>query len=133
MPEVNFRVDMCLAQGIQKVGDQWERVSVLLGDAIDSPEVDAKPQGTVLFLDEQDRSSVRGVREGNEAHGYILVNKLMEGLKLLLGQRVDRTKWRGSAILQCDLQVVWPVVCKDTGFCLAKYIGKIVILLWDAI
>ena len=106
---------------------------ILLGDAVDSPEVDTKPQGTVLFLDEQDWSSMRGARGGNEAHGYVLVNKLMEGLKLLLGQRVDRTKQGGCAILQCDLQVIWPVVRKDAGLCLAKDIGEIMILLQDAV
>ncbi len=52
--EIDFGVDAGGAKAIKKVADEGDRIAVLLGDTIESAIVDAKPEGSVFLLREED-------------------------------------------------------------------------------
>ena len=60
MPEVNLGVDLGMAGGVQKVRDEREWIAILFSDFVKASEVNAQPEGAILLLYEEDRSSVRG-------------------------------------------------------------------------
>ena len=48
--EVELGVDLCTAQLVEEVGNEWNRVSILLSDPIEVSEVHTELQGAVLLL-----------------------------------------------------------------------------------
>ena len=51
MSEINFGEESGPARTIKEVRDTGERVTVLLHDFVEAPEVDTKPERAILFLD----------------------------------------------------------------------------------
>src|SRR5882724_4105382 len=48
--EVELGVDLCAAQLVEEVGDEWNRVPILSRNLVEVPEVHTESQGTVLLL-----------------------------------------------------------------------------------
>ena len=69
MSEVDLGVDLGTAWSIMEVGDTWKWVAVFLRDLVESSEVYAKAEGTILFADEEDWSSMSGGRGVDETIG----------------------------------------------------------------
>jgi hypothetical protein len=78
MPEIDFGVDLCVARGIQEVRDAWERVAIFLRDLVESSEVNAKTEGTILLADEEDWSSVSGGRGMDKTVSKVLIKESTE-------------------------------------------------------
>ena len=52
---------------IEEFGNEGKRVSILDRDFIEISVIDAQPQGTIGFLDKQNRRCSRGLRVADEA------------------------------------------------------------------
>ena len=50
VPEIYLGVDLCLAGGVQKVGDQGEWVAIFFGNFIEASKVNAELERTILFF-----------------------------------------------------------------------------------
>src|SRR5882724_2705389 len=48
--EVELGVDLCTAQLVKEVGDEWNLVPILSSNLVEVPEVHTELQGTVLLL-----------------------------------------------------------------------------------
>jgi hypothetical protein len=79
--EVDFGVNACSPGSIEKISHERDRITVLLRDTIETPEIHAKPETTVLLPGEQDRSSARGTRGADETCTEILVKEFPEGFE----------------------------------------------------
>src|SRR5271154_3576045 len=71
---------------------------------------------------------MRRVSRTDKPDAEMFVNKVAEGCKFGLGERVHGTYRRGSALFDVDLEVVRSVWCQRIGFRLAKNVSKIMIL-----
>jgi len=60
MLEVNLGVDLGMAGGVQKVGNEREWITILLSDFVKTSEVNTQLEGAILLLYKEDRSSMRG-------------------------------------------------------------------------
>ena len=57
MSKVDLGIDSSLARRVEKVGNEWKRIPILLRNFIESSIVDTKAKRTILFLDEEDGST----------------------------------------------------------------------------
>ena len=57
MSKVDLGIDSSLARRVEKVGNEWKWIPILLCNFIESLIVDAKVKRTILFLDEEDGST----------------------------------------------------------------------------
>ena len=105
MTEIEFRIDACLGWRIKEVGDEGKRISVLPGDFVEPPVVDAETKGAVLLFDEKDRSTARRIGGMDEAGSEVLLDVLSECVKFQLGKGVDGSEGRNSTVLKVDLEV----------------------------
>ena len=87
--EVDFHEDMHGVQVVEEVGNEWKRVTVLLGDLVEAMVVDCEAKGAVFFLDEEDRGTGRGLRGANEVVGKVFIYELTKGKLLDLREGVD--------------------------------------------
>src|SRR5882724_11256416 len=55
--EVELGVDLCAAQLVKEVGNEWNRVSILSSDLVEVSEVNTESQGAVLLLSKEDRGT----------------------------------------------------------------------------
>src|SRR5882724_560151 len=53
--EVELGVDLCAAQLVEEVGNEWNWVLILLSDLVEVSEVHTESQGAVLLLSKEDR------------------------------------------------------------------------------
>ena len=51
--EVELGIDLCTAQLVEVVGNEWNRVSILLSDLVEVLEVDTELQGAILLLSKE--------------------------------------------------------------------------------
>ena len=57
MLKVDLGIDSSLARCVEKVGNEWKRIPILLRNFVESSIVDAKAKRTILFLDKEDGST----------------------------------------------------------------------------
>ena len=57
--EVKLSVDLCAAQLVKEVGNEWNWVSILSSDLVEVSEVNTESQGAVLLLSKEDRGTTR--------------------------------------------------------------------------
>jgi hypothetical protein len=67
VPEVDLCIITRLSRSVKEIGDERKRVPVLFGDLVKGAVVATEAETSVLFLDEHDRSSVRGTGGTNVA------------------------------------------------------------------
>src|SRR5882724_524647 len=53
--EVKLCVDLCTAQLVEEVGDEWDQVLIIPCDLVEVLEVDTESQGTILLLGNEAR------------------------------------------------------------------------------
>ena len=129
--EVDLGINSRGSGTVQEIGDEGERITVLFGDAVESAEVHAEPQRTILFLDKEDRSTMRRCRLADKAMAEIFVQEFAECLEFGRRQGVDRT-WRGRlSFFQFNLQVVRPMRRKCASGNFAEHGGVFVVLRRD--
>jgi hypothetical protein len=92
MFKVDFSEDLGTVACVQEVRNERKWITVLPGDAIQSPEVHTESKFTRFLLDKENRSSVRGSRLSNKAVVEVLVKELSEGRQLNLRKGVDGTR-----------------------------------------
>ena len=51
-PEVDLGEDVRIAEAIEEVRNEWERVAIFFGDGIEATPIDAQSERSVLFLGE---------------------------------------------------------------------------------
>src|SRR5882724_787686 len=56
MLEVYLGIDACFSGAVQQVRDQGKRVMILLGDFVQTTEVNAETESAVFFLSKKDRA-----------------------------------------------------------------------------
>ena len=83
---------------------------VFLGDSVEASEVDAKSKRAIFLLDEKNQSPMGGVRGMDEPCSKVLINELMQSCKFLLGQGVNGAERQGSAFVQCNFEIIGPMV-----------------------
>ena len=103
MTEIYGCVETSLAHSEQEIGDEWEQVMVLLGDFVESPEINTEAKGAVLFTDEQNGSSMGGLRRPDETNPEMLVNEFPKCTKLRLGEGIHYANGRGSIFFKVNL------------------------------
>ena len=131
MLEVNLGINVRGSGTVQEIRDEGEWITVLFGNAIKSAEVHAESQRTILFLDKEDRSTVRRCQLANKAMAEIFVQEFAEFLEFGGRQGVDRT-WRGRlSFFQFNLQVVRPIRWKYASGNFAEHGGIFVVLRQD--
>ena len=75
MPEIYFGIDSGFLGRVEYIGDEGERIAILLGDPIEATEVVTKSKQTVLLADEEDRSTVWRSGWTDKANSQIFVNE----------------------------------------------------------
>jgi len=55
--QVKFGVDLGIAQLIEEVHNEGDRVLILLSDLVQVPEVDTESQGAIFFVVKEDRGT----------------------------------------------------------------------------
>ncbi|KIK14813.1 hypothetical protein PISMIDRAFT_642001, partial [Pisolithus microcarpus 441] len=75
MVEVNFGVNLCMAWGTKKVGDQWQQVVVLLSDLVKALEINTELEGAILLFYKKDRGTVSRGRLFDEPVAKVLINE----------------------------------------------------------
>lgn len=58
VPFITFAEDLGLASRVKKVGNVWQGMAVVLGDLVETSEVDKETKGTIHFMSEDDGGSV---------------------------------------------------------------------------
>ena len=58
MLKVNLGIYLCFSGAVQQVRDQGKRVTILLCDFVQTTEVNAESESTILFLSEKDWSAI---------------------------------------------------------------------------
>ena len=53
--EVELGIDLCAAQLVEEIGDEWNWVLILLHDIVEVSEVNTELQGTILLLGKENR------------------------------------------------------------------------------
>src|SRR5882724_9557919 len=53
--EVEFGVDLCTAQLVEEIGNEWNQVVILLSNLVEASEVHTESQGAILLLSKEDR------------------------------------------------------------------------------
>ena len=104
--EVERSIDMSLSGRLEKVGDEWKWIPILLRDFVKTTEIDAEVEGAVLFTDEENGGTVWRGGGSDKTTGQMFVNEFMEGLKFSLREQEDQTYRRFSSIFKVDLEVV---------------------------
>ena len=60
--EVELGVDLCTAQLVEEIGDEWDQVLILPCDLVEVSEVDTESQGTILLLGKDNRCTTWQLR-----------------------------------------------------------------------
>ena len=76
---------------------------VLLGDFVESLEIDTEAKGAILFMDEQNGSSMGGLRRPDKTNPEMLVDEFLKCTKLELGEGIHRANGRGSTFFKVNL------------------------------
>ena len=76
---------------------------ILFGHFIETTEVHAKAEITVLFPHEEHRGSVRRMARTYKSDAEMLVQELAQLAEFGLRQRIDRTRWRFGTFHEVDL------------------------------
>jgi hypothetical protein len=92
--KVDFSVDACSPGSVKKVRGKGNRIAVFLRDTVESSEIHAKSETTVLLTGEKNRSSTRGTGGADETSSEILIEEFPEGFELQRRDRVNGAKWR---------------------------------------
>ena len=129
MAKINLGIDSGTSRSVQEIGNERERIAILAGDAIETSEVHAKTEGTVLFANKEDRSAVGGRGGTNETGTEILVNELFECLHFGVGDGIDATWWDGCTRLQINGKIVGLVFRETISPFLGEDIRKFMIFL----
>ena len=87
--EIGFGEEPSLGEAIEGFRDEWERVAVLEGKFVESPVVDAQPEGAVLLLDKQDGSASGRGGVSNESLFEVLVDEGLECFQFGSRESVD--------------------------------------------
>ena len=131
VPEIYLGVDLCLAGGVQKVGDQGEWVAIFFGNFIEASKVNAELKRTILFFYEKDQSSMGGSGGADESSTEIFIYESLESGELDQRQRVECSQGQGSAFFKVDLQIIVMMWWEFRGFRLTEYIRIVTILQRD--
>ena len=57
MSKVDLGIDSSLMRCIEKVGNEWKWIPILLCNFVESSIINAKAKRTILFLDKEDGST----------------------------------------------------------------------------
>ena len=57
MSKVNLGIDLSLARHIEKVGNEWKQIPILLHNFVESSIVNTKVKRAILFHDKEDGST----------------------------------------------------------------------------
>src|ERR1700678_534820 len=128
MSEIQSCIDTSFTCCCQKIIDHRERVSILLADFVQSPEIDAKSERTIFLANEEDWCTVRGFRRSNESNVDVLVNEFSKGSQFRLRKGIHRTNRRRSSVFKVDFEVIKAMWSKSVGLAFAEYICVVVIL-----
>ena len=91
MVEINPSVNMCFGRCIQEVRDEQKWVMILLSDFVESAEVNAEVESSILFVDEKDRGSMSEARLVDEPIVEVFIYESVEGAKLSRKEGADGT------------------------------------------
>src|SRR6201999_4143677 len=83
--EVDLRKHLRSREAIEEFVDSREGIPILVCELVDTPIIDAEAKRTVLLLCKDDRSASGRLRGTNEPFGEVFVDKILDGLELLLG------------------------------------------------
>ena len=92
MVEINPGVNVCFGRCIQEVRDGQEWVMIFLSDFVESAEVNAEIESSILFVDEKDRGSMSGARLVDELIVEVFIYESVEGAKLSRKEGADGTQ-----------------------------------------
>jgi hypothetical protein len=105
MSEVNFGVELGFPGSVQKVGNQWEWITIFLGDLVKALVVDTQVYTAILLANKKDWSSVRRVGRTDKADVDMFFNEGTQGFKFGSGERVHLTWRRWSTILNVNFEI----------------------------
>ena len=103
--EVKLGVDCCAAQLVEEIGDEWDRVLILLCDLVEVAEVDTESQGTILLLHKEDRCTTWQLRGSDEPLAEHVIEEFMQETELCAREWVDVALRRQLVILKVNLMV----------------------------
>ena len=75
--QVKLGVDFCRAQLVNEVGDQWYRVSVLLGDLVKVPKIYTEPKGAIFLFSKKDWCAAWGARCTNKTFSEHIIQEFL--------------------------------------------------------
>ncbi len=129
--EIDFGVDAGGAKAIKKVADEGDRIAVLLGDTIESAIVEAKPEGSVFLLREEDGGAGGRVGGTDEAFSEHVIKVFTNGFELGFGHIVDRTMRGARSFLDFNVMVVGTMRGHGFGFRGGEDVGIVVVFFRD--
>lgn len=103
MLKIYFCIYFCFAGSIEEVRKEGQRVPVLLGDLVESAEVDAKSKRTILFQSEQNRGTMGRSRRGDKSVSKVFIKEFPKCFQLFWGQWVETSKWGFGVMLDVNL------------------------------
>ena len=104
--EVYGGINAGFSCGGQEVGNERERITVLLRDLIKTSEVNAEAESSVFLFDEKNGGTMQRSCRSNETGTEMFLDEFMEGLEFNLGQRIHWSDRRHGSFFQFYLQVV---------------------------
>ena len=87
MSEVNSRVDAGFASGGKKVGNEWQRVAVILGDLVQTMVINTESEAAIFT---KRTGAPCGGCLTDETRVKVFVNEVAECLDFYLGQLIHR-------------------------------------------
>ena len=106
MSEVERSVDASFSGRLEKVRDEQKWIPIFLCDFIKTMEINAKVEGAILFMDEENGGTMWRGRGLDKTTEQMFVNEFTEGLKFSLREWEDWTYQRFSSVFKVNLEVV---------------------------
>ena len=100
---------MGLTCGGEQIGNERKRVPVFFRNFVKTPEIDTESERSILLLNEEDQTSMRGIGGMDKINSKMFVDELPEGGEFGLRERVHGIDGQRSIFLQIDLEIIGTV------------------------
>ena len=126
-----LEISLGFGWGVEEVRDEWNRISILASDGIETTVVHTKSESTTFLFDKEDGSSGERATWANEAVFEIVVQKPSECVSLAWTELIDTAEWWCFAVFEINLQIIRTMQREFVSKSFREDVGKIVILIWN--
>jgi hypothetical protein len=88
--DIKFHEVLGVLKGVDKVGDKWWWIAILLGDVVQSSIILDGVKSSIFLLDKEERGSHWRIRYMDSTSMKVFINEGIE-LSMLMGQSIELT------------------------------------------